>query len=70
MAKTASALGMSYQLRPIAGEVAPPNPLSESSKMLLVMPLEVDDRFEQGFVHDRIRRSPHPVLVVPGHVPS
>lgn len=70
MAKTATALGMKYQLRPVAGEVSPPNPLGESSKMLLVMPLEVDDRFEQAFVHDRIRRSPHPVLVVPGHVPS
>ncbi len=70
MAKTASELGMSYRLRPLAGEVAPPNPLREASKMLLVMPLEVDDRFGQGFVQDRIRRSPHPVLVVPGHVPT
>ncbi len=69
MAKTASKLGMKYRLRPVAGEVAPPNPLNESSKLLLVMPLEVDDRYGQGFVHDRIRRSPHPVLVVPGHVP-
>jgi hypothetical protein len=70
MAKTASSLGMTYQLRPIAGEVAPPNPLNESKKMLLVVPLEVDDRFEQGFVQDRIRRSPHPILVVLGHVPT
>ncbi len=70
MAKTASGLGMTYRLRAIAGEAAPPNPLSESSKMLLVMPLEVDDRYAQGFVHDRIRLSPHPVLVVPGHVPK
>ena len=68
MAKTASALKMSYAMRPMAGEVAPPNPLHESRKMLLVMPLEVDDRFGQGFVQDRIRRSPHPVLVVPGHL--
>jgi len=68
MAKTAAAMGLSYRLRPIAGEIAPPNPLRESSKMLLVVPLEVDDRFEQGFAQDRIRRSPHPVLVVPGHV--
>jgi len=68
MAKTASSLGMTYRLRAVAGEVAPPNPLNESSKVLLVMPLEVDDRYAQGFVHDRIRRSPHPVLVVPGHV--
>jgi hypothetical protein len=69
MAKTAAGLGLSYRLRPLAGEVAPPNPLRESSKMLLVMPLEVDNQFEQGFVHNRIRRSPHPVLVVPAHVP-
>ncbi len=68
MAKTASAKGMTYSLRPQAGEVAPPNPLDNANKMLLVMPLEVDDRFGQGFVQDRIRRSPHPVLVVPGHV--
>ncbi len=70
MAKTASTIGASYSLRPIAGEIAPPNPLRESNKMLLVMPLEVDDRFEQGFVQDRIRRSPHPVLIVTGHVPT
>lgn len=70
MAKTASSRGITYQLRPIAGEVAPPNPLNESRRMLLVMPLEVDDRYGQGFVQDRIRRSPHPVLVVPGHVPN
>lgn len=68
MSKTASSMGLSYQLRPIAGEIAPPNPLRESTKMLLVVPLEVDDRFTQGFAQDRIRRSPHPVLVVPGHV--
>ena len=61
-------MGLTYQLRPIAGELAPPNPMRESSKMMLVIPLEVDDRFEQGFAQDRIRRSPHPVLVVPGHV--
>lgn len=70
MAKTAATLGMTYRLRPVAGEVAPPNLLAEATKMLLVMPLEVDDRFGQGFVQDRIRRSPHPVLVVPGHVPK
>ncbi|TWU56431.1 Universal stress protein family protein [Rubripirellula tenax] len=70
MAKTAAANGMTYSLLPQAGEVAPPNALDESSQMLLVMADEVDDRFSQGFVQDRIRRSPHPVLVVPGHVPS
>ncbi|MFK8114486.1 MAG: universal stress protein [Rubripirellula sp.] len=68
MAKTATSLGMNYHLKPVAGEIAPPNPLSESERMLLVLPLEVDDRFAQGFVQDRIRRSPHPVLIVPGHV--
>ncbi|TWU30569.1 universal stress protein [Novipirellula artificiosorum] len=69
MAKTANERGLSYHLRPQAGQNAPPNPLHETQKMLLVMPLEVDDRFGQGFVQDRIRRSPHPVLVVPGHLP-
>jgi hypothetical protein len=70
MAKTATDLGRSYHLRPQAGEVAPPNPLDSKEKTLLVLPLEVDDRFGQGFVQDRIRRSPHPVLVVPSHVPQ
>ncbi len=70
MAKTTAAMNLTYELKPQAGETAPPNPLRESSAMLLVMPIEVDDRFTQGFVQDRIRRSPHPVLVVPGHVPS
>lgn len=68
MAKTASETGRKYALRPQAGEVAPPNPLNDTHQMMLVLPLEVDDRFNQGFVHDRIRRSPHPVLVVPSHV--
>ena len=66
MSKTAAQTKTSYRLLPQAGEFAPPNLMTESSKMLLVMPLEVDDRFGQGFVQDRIRRSPHPVLVVPG----
>ena len=70
MAKTAATLGMNYELHPIAGEVAPPNSLDQTKKLLLVLPLEVDDRFGQGFVQDRIRRSPHPVLIVSGHVPK
>lgn len=70
MAKTASAMNLTYELKPQAGEVAPPNPLNDHSAMLLVMPIDVDDRFTQGFVQDRIRRSPHPVLVVPGNVPQ
>lgn len=70
MAKTANQTGRSYHLRPQAGEVAPPNPLQSQDKSLLVIPVEVDDRFGQGFVQDRIRRSPHPVLVVPSHTPQ
>lgn len=68
MAKTATALGLNYSLQPQASEAAPPNALGDATKQLLVMPIEVDDRFTQGFVQDRIRRSPHPVLIVPGHV--
>ncbi len=68
MSKTATARGMTYRMRPQASEVAPPNPLDDTSHLLIVIPLEVDDRFGQGFVQDRIRRSPHPVLVVTGHV--
>ncbi len=70
MSKTAASRGLDYRLRPQAGETAPPNLMTESTKMLLVVPLEVDDRFGQGFVQDRIRRSPHPVLVIPGHALS
>ena len=70
MAKTATTLGMNYALHPIAGEVAPPNSLDDTKKLLMVLPLEVDDRFGQGFVQDRIRRSPHPILIVTGHVPE
>lgn len=68
MQRTAGEKGMTYRLIPQAGEVAPPNPLNDSVQQMLVMPLEVDDRFTQGFVRDRIRRSPHPVLVIPSHV--
>ena len=68
MAKTATAMGLIYSLQPQASEAAPPNALGDATKQLLVMPIEVDDRFTQGFVQDRIRRSPHPVLIVPGHV--
>lgn len=68
MANTAAAKGCEYNLVPQAGEEAPPNLAAETRNMLLVLPLEVDDRFGQGFVQDRIRRSPHPVLVVPSHV--
>lgn len=70
MAKTATEIGKTYHLLPQAGEVAPPNPLQNNDKLLLVLPLEVDDRYGQGFVQDRIRHSPHPVLVVPSHVPQ
>ncbi|MEM1226613.1 MAG: universal stress protein [Planctomycetota bacterium] len=70
MSKTAESLSMRYHLLPQAGAIAPPNPLNDPEIQLLVMPIEVDDRFTQGFVHDRLRRSPHPVLIVPGHVPT
>ncbi|EMI41473.1 hypothetical protein [Rhodopirellula sp. SWK7] len=70
MNKTANDLGIQYHLMPQPGEIAPPHPLSDTHQQLIVLPLEVDDRFTQGFVIDRIRRSPHPVLVVAGHVKS
>ncbi|TWT94155.1 universal stress protein [Neorhodopirellula pilleata] len=70
MNATAHEMKMNYHLLPQAGETAPPNPLSDPGQQLLVLPLEVDDRFTQGFVQDRIRRSPHPILIVPGHVPG
>lgn len=69
MAKTADQTGLTYRLLPQAGEVAPPNPLQSGEQQLLVLPLEVDDRYGQGFVRDRISHSPHPLLVVPSHAP-
>lgn len=62
--------GISYKLVPKAAETAPPLLSEESQPQLIVMPNEVDDTFVHGFVHDRIRRSPHPVLVVSTHVPK
>ncbi len=66
MAKSATGK-VRYAFRPQAGVSAPPNPLRSEVQQLLVMPLEVDDSAGRGFVTERIRRSPHPVLVVPGH---
>jgi len=70
MTKTADQLGVRYRLIPQTGDSPPPNSLAGGEEKLLVMPLEVDDRFTQGFVIDRIRHSPHCVLVVAGHVMS
>ncbi|MEM6365795.1 MAG: universal stress protein [Planctomycetota bacterium] len=70
MARTATATGQTYHLLPQAGEKSPPNPLEDTHRKLLVLPLEVDDRYTQGFVQDRIRRSPHPLLIIPNHVPD
>ncbi len=68
MNATARELKLRYHLAPQTGELAPPQLLTNAAQQLLVMPIEVDDRFTQGFVIDRIRHSPHPVLVVAGHV--
>lgn len=54
-----------YEMQVIDDEQAPPNPLADPPAMLLVVPLEVDDRYNMGLVKDRIARSPHPVMVVP-----
>jgi hypothetical protein len=68
MNATARELKLRYHLAPHSGELAPPQRLTNAAHQLLVMPIEVDDRFTQGFVIDHIRHSPHPVLVVAGHV--
>lgn len=38
-------------------------------ELLVVLPLEADDQFGQGFVQHQIRQSPHPLLVVPEQGP-
>ncbi|MEM6689428.1 MAG: universal stress protein [Planctomycetota bacterium] len=64
MQRTANERNLSYALRPQTAEVAPPHPLDDDSQNLLVMSLEAGDQFNAGFVRDRLRRSPHPVLVI------
>ncbi|QEG39588.1 hypothetical protein [Roseimaritima ulvae] len=63
--KAATTHKLRYRLQPMAYEDAPPSVLSTARPMLVVLPTEADDRYCHGFVQDRIRRSPHPVLVVP-----
>ena len=65
MQKLAFDAGIAYSLVPQADEMAPPVLGEDAKQLLIVLPLEVEDRFVQGFVHDRIRRSPHSVLLVP-----
>ncbi|SRR6056297_2892076 len=63
--KSAASHDLKYRLQPMAYEDAPPSVLDSARPLLVILPLESDDRYVQGFVQDRIRRSPHPVLVVP-----
>lgn len=65
IAKAAATRKLRYRLQPMAYEDAPPSVLSTARPLLVVLPTERDDRYCHGFVQDRIRRSPHPVLVVP-----
>lgn len=69
--KVAVSLGFRYQLRverqgqPAAPVIAD-EALPSAAHPLIVLPLERSDRASQGRIHDRIRFSPHPLLVVPG----
>ncbi len=65
ISKAAAHRKLRYRLQPMAYEDAPPSVLSTARPLLVVLPTEPDDRYCHGFVQDRIRRSPHPVLVVP-----
>lgn len=60
--KGALECGVDYQMDPHP-DVA--HVSDAAHRMLLVVPVEADDNFGQGFVQARIRQSPHPVLVVP-----
>ena len=64
MSRTASGRGLNYRLIPQTAEVAPPHAASGVDPILMVMSLEAGDQFNAGFVRDRLRHSPHPVLVV------
>ncbi|MEL6897960.1 MAG: universal stress protein [Planctomycetota bacterium] len=68
IAQTASQHGLEYRLMLQTGIEAPPKFNDPDDPALLVLPLEVDDNFGQGFVSHRIRSSPYPVVIVPGHV--
>lgn len=67
-AKAAAEAGLTYRLHPHAAEPAAPAIQNVARPRLIVLPLERGDRYSYGFVQDRIRRSPHPVLVVPSRV--
>lgn len=64
--KAAELAKLRYQFRVATDAEGPPAELSSAADHpLLVLALERADHASQGHVHDRIRRSPHVVLVVP-----
>jgi hypothetical protein len=64
--KSADHAGFQYELRiEPAGGAAEAALYGETGQPLLVIAHERGDHFSQGLVHDRIRLSPNPVLVVP-----
>ncbi|MEZ6087678.1 MAG: universal stress protein [Pirellulaceae bacterium] len=67
MQKAAQEAGLSYRLVPKATQTAPPLAGQEAVPQLIVLAYEIDDHFVHGFIMDRIRRSPHPVLVASTH---
>lgn len=67
-AKAAAAAGLKYRLDPDAAESAEPDLQEAVPPRLIILPLEQGDRYSYGFVQDRIRRSPHPLLVIPSRV--
>ena len=60
--KTALAMGIDYQMDPQQDVTYPDSP---DHPLLVIVPLEQDDQFGHGFVQNRIRNSPHPLLIVP-----
>lgn len=69
-AKAAAAAGLRYRLDPDAAESAEPDLQEVARPRLIVLPLERSERHSYGFVQDRIRRSPHPLLVIPSRTPG
>lgn len=60
--RAATEMKIRYEMIPRADAT---QPQQTSLPLLVILPLEADDRFGYGFAQSQIRQSPHPVLVVP-----
>ncbi len=69
--KSAEAHGFDYALSLRQQDESGPDPLAGAGRHpLIVLPLERGDYASEGYVHDRIRRSSHVLLVIPSARPE